>query len=424
MQPAQQQATQLPRPPSQSAMMTPGIPQPLDPMYGRQQQPPQQQQYIMGRQPAAQPQIVQVVNSMGAAPQPTPPQAQYQPPPPPQYQQPAQPQYAAAQPPQSAPTSTPAPTAGTVNEQEKRKLIQQQLILLLHAHKCGSNATATERPCNVPHCATMRDVLAHMSQCQDGRACTKPHCASSRQIIAHWKNCQKVDCPVCSPLRNNSAAAANPVATVQPQPGMISRTNSNPAVSSDGAVSTAATAVAATPVSLMDKQPDMPRQSKPWHAKITTDMRRHLIQKIVHTMFPTHDPKIYNDNRLGNLFNYAVRIEGEMYDAAQDSENYFHLLAERIYRIQREFEEKQRRQQQQQQRVLATNGTDAATAAVTQSNSATNHSDFQTQLNQLDVYNSGKWSSPRPARYSPLATNTFAYALEICNLNQSGCFGD
>lgn len=48
----------------------------------------------------------------------------------------------------------------------------------------------------------MKDVLEHMTSCNNGRACGYAHCASSRQIITHWKNCSKTECPVCNPLKN------------------------------------------------------------------------------------------------------------------------------------------------------------------------------------------------------------------------------
>eukprot|EP00117_Sycon_ciliatum_P030812 scpid78501/ scgid4468/ CREB-binding protein len=85
---------------------------------------------------------------------------------------------------------------------EKTKLIQQQLVLLLHAHKCQRRETVpNEPPCKIPHCRIMKFVLTHMQVCQAGRSCEVAHCSSSRQIINHWRNCAKPDCTVCSSLR-------------------------------------------------------------------------------------------------------------------------------------------------------------------------------------------------------------------------------
>ncbi|ELU13629.1 hypothetical protein CAPTEDRAFT_224799 [Capitella teleta] len=346
---------------------------------------------------------------------------------------------------------------------EKRKLIQQQLVLLLHAHKCQRREQAQPngevRTCQLPHCRTMKNVLNHMSTCSAGKNCVVAHCASSRQIITHWKNCTRPDCPVCLPLKNasdkrhaggqmaqnsqntvknlNPAPAdmrraleglgltsqppgANPgplgATAVRPQlPGALgAQGTQQPVVSVAGGPPGAAQSNGQSPSNLLNtsqqQQPQLgmtspspqpppsaaaPSQSqfnntsaaqgqmsahqqllsgianslansatcntptpdgmtamtmtnrtvKDWHQSVTQDLRNHLVHKLVQAIFPTPDPAALRDRRMNNLVQYARKVEGDMFETANSREEYYHLLAEKMYKIQKELDEKRRQRQ-------------------------------------------------------------------------------
>ncbi|XP_063391428.1 histone acetyltransferase p300-like [Cydia fagiglandana] len=90
---------------------------------------------------------------------------------------------------------------GHLSNEETRKLIWQQLILLLHAYKCEERGV---QQCALPRCSDMKAVLIHLRLCQEGISCGIPHCISSRQLIRHWKTCVNSACPVCSPIKGTT----------------------------------------------------------------------------------------------------------------------------------------------------------------------------------------------------------------------------
>ncbi|XP_037113002.1 CREB binding protein b isoform X1 [Syngnathus acus] len=325
-------------------------------------------------------------------------------------------------------------SAGPTADPEKRKLIQQQLVLLLHAHKCQrwEQANGEVRACTLPHCRTMKNVLNHMTHCQAGKSCQVTHCASSRQIISHWKNCTRHDCPVCLPLKNasdkrnqqpmlGSPGAIGTTGATQPNappinssathidPSSMQRAyaalglpygNQSPAqnqgqgpahhnpqghqqlrninvlgchhmkqmAAGTGVPSLDQTGLHGDSLPSSLNNPLLPDGStaggvenlpaaaplsasgvrKAWHEHVTQDLRTHLVHKLVQAIFPTPDPAALKDRRMDNLVAYARKVEGDMYESANSRDEYYHFLAEKIYKIQKELEEKRRLRIQRQ----------------------------------------------------------------------------
>ncbi|CAF3801275.1 unnamed protein product [Rotaria sordida] len=194
-------------------------------------------------------------------------------------------------------------------EVQLKQSIQKQLVLLLHAHKCQqrenqtiNNETTRPSTCTLPHCSTMKNVLQHMTNCTDHKTCTFVHCVTSRQIILHWKQCKNPQCSICQPLRTPSISTR------------LNQTTNN----------------INTNVSITI--------NKEWQKYITQEMRQHLVQKIIAALMPTTYTNDVHDEHINNLTNYARRLENEIFEIADSQEQYFHKLAEKIYKLQKELE--------------------------------------------------------------------------------------
>jgi hypothetical protein len=89
--------------------------------------------------------------------------------------------------------------------------------------------------------------------------------------------------------------------------------------------------------------------AKEWQQKLQPDQRNHLVKKIVSALLSTvqQDGRSLPPDRLSAVTSYAQQTEAETFNTALNHEEYFHRLAERIYKIQKDYEEKQQMKKQQ-----------------------------------------------------------------------------
>jgi E1A/CREB-binding protein len=186
------------------------------------------------------------------------------------------------------------------HDQQRTRLIQQQLVLLLHANKCLQRVR--ENPahtCNLSYCHTMKDVLRHMMHCQESRNCSYNHCVSSRQIIMHWKQCRLSNCFICGPVKETI------------KPGSVHE-------GGDESVGGA------------------------WQNAVQRNLRDHLIKRMLQGIYPAQNYEAAQQNpQYMQLVVYFKRIEEEFFNTCRNKEEYFSKLADKYKQVQAEIHRKQ-----------------------------------------------------------------------------------
>ena len=67
---------------------------------------------------------------------------------------------------------------------------------------------------------------------------------------------------------------------------------------------------------------------------------------------PIQNPTVMQDQRVNSLIQYAMKVENVMFETASSREEYYKLLAEKIYRIRKELEDRKRSKLEMDKRRL------------------------------------------------------------------------
>ncbi|CAF4776712.1 unnamed protein product, partial [Rotaria sp. Silwood2] len=167
----------------------------------------------------------------------------------------------------------------------------------------------------MPYCSTMKDVLQHMIKCDKCRNCTFTHCFISRQIILHWRQCKNSQCLICQPLRTRTNLV------------QLNETTNN---TNDSSI--------LIPITM----------NKNWQEQLTQEIRRGYIQKTITAIKLITDAEVMRDTSINNLDDYIRHIEDEAFKIANNEEEYLHKLAETIYKIQKQSDDRQEKRHLQE----------------------------------------------------------------------------
>lgn len=104
-----------------------------------------------------------------------------------------------------------------------------------------------------------------------------------------------------------------------------------------------------------DHAPTAVARVKEWHHACNDELRMHLVQKFLYAIFPCPDMAAVQDRRMANLVAYAKMVEANLFTLANSREEYYRLLAVKIYKILKELEEKRQKRKDQQQQQQSKN---------------------------------------------------------------------
>ena len=83
--------------------------------------------------------------------------------------------------------------------------------------------------------------------------------------------------------------------------------------------------------------PDHPAVEKDWHKHMKYDLRSHFIGTLVKIMLPSPDSGVIHDQHIKDLITYVRKVEKEIFETANDKEMYYNLIAEKIYKMKKEY---------------------------------------------------------------------------------------
>ena len=84
-----------------------------------------------------------------------------------------------------------------------------------------------------------------------------------------------------------------------------------------------------------------------WHMSVSFYYRTYLVFKLASAVYPSSLPQAMLDIRMRRFVAFLKEKENQMYNMANSRTEYYHLVAEKIYMLQKELEEKREKRRHQ-----------------------------------------------------------------------------